>query len=125
MKSELSPAQAALRFGLEVTAMVAWAMAAWRAMPGTLASVVGSVGAVVVLAGLWGTFRVTGDASASGGAPVAVGGRTRLALELCLLLGAAVAAILTANARFGAVLGALVMLHYATTPRRVRWLLER
>jgi hypothetical protein len=122
--SEVAPAQAAFRFGLEIAALEAWAMSAASGLPGTVESVAGAVAVVVLLSASWGTFRVPGDASASGGAPVAVRGRTRLALELFLLLGAALAWIATGRPALGAVLGGLLVAHYAMTAARVRWLLE-
>lgn len=123
--SELRPAQALFRLGLEVAALVAWAMAVASVLSGTVARVTGAAVVVVLLAAAWGAFRVPGDASASGGAPVVVGGRARLALELCLLLGAAFASIAAGRTSFGAVLAGLVVVHYATTMGRVRWLLQR
>ena len=122
--AELGLFQGVFRFGLELAAFTAWAVAAWSVMPSTVLSVLAAVAAVLVTTAAWGTFRVPGDASASGGAPVAVGGGIRFVLELVILLGGAVAVAATGSLTFGVVLGALVVLHYATTPARTRWLLD-
>lgn len=127
--SGLTPGQAALRFALEVAALVAWGTAAFSVARSTTSSeLVGwlAAGAAVVVAGAaWATFRVPGDASASGGAPVPVSGTVRLVLESVLLLGAAGAVAATASILFGAVLVVTVLGHYIATLDRVRWLLSR
>ncbi|NJN83202.1 MAG: YrdB family protein, partial [Caldilineaceae bacterium] len=73
---------------------------------------------------LWGTFRVPGDASSAGNAPVPVPGWVRLALELGLF-GAATWAFADAGAERTALLfGAVVVLHYAISYDRILWLLN-
>lgn len=115
---------AAYRFLLEMAALIAWGVVGWRAIGGPARYVLAAllpIGAAI----LWGTFRVPDDESASGDAPIPVTGRARLVLELALLLGAGLAAAAVWRPVVGAVLAALVVVHYATTPRRVRWLLAR
>lgn len=127
--SGLTPGQAALRFALEVAALVGWGTAAFSvARSATSSELVGWLAAgaaVVVAAAAWATFRVPGDASASGGAPVPVSGMVRLVLESLLLLGAAGAVAATASILFGAVLVVTFLVHYVATLDRVRWLLSR
>lgn len=127
--SGLTPGQAALRFALEVAALVGWGTAAFSAArSATSSELVGWLAAgaaVVVAAAAWATFRVPGDASASGGAPVPVSGMVRLVLESLLLLGAAGAVAATASILFGAVLVVTFLVHYVATLDRVRWLLSR
>ncbi len=120
----LSHTQSAVRFTLEVVALVAWGAAARRLpLPAPFDSfAVG--GAVVVGATLWAVFRVPGDASAIGGAPVAVDGVTRLGMELVLLLGAAGAVVVIGHAWTGFVFAGAVAGHYVATRDRVRWLLD-
>ena len=65
------------------------------------------------------------DRSASGEAPVPVPGVVRLVIELDVLLGASILTAAVWRTGVGAALGAAVVLHYALTPRRVRWLLGR
>lgn len=125
----MTPGQAGLRFALEIAALVAWGTAAFSAVrSATSSEAVGWLAAgvaVVVTAAAWATFRVPGDTSASGDAPVPVSGMQRLVLESALLLGAAGAAAATTSILFGAVLVVLVLGHYVATLDRVRWLLSR
>ena len=85
---------------------------------------VAAVLTVLGLSALWATFRVPGDASASGGAPFAVPGPVRLGLELVVLLGAGVALAVTGSPGVGLGLAGLVVAHYVATRDRVRWLLD-
>lgn len=122
--SELSPAQAAFRFVLEIAALVGWGLVGWHTVDG-IARWVLVVVLPVAAAAVWGTFRAPGDHSANGGAPVAVHGVVRLAIELVVLLGAAVLSAIVWRRTPGLVLGALIVVHYATTPARVRWLVAQ
>lgn len=121
--SALGPAQAGFRFLIEVLAITSWAIVGWHLTDGPARLVL-----VVVLplaaAVVWGTFRAPGDHSA-GGAPVAVPGPVRLVIELDVLLGAAVAVALVRRWTFGVALAVAVLAHYATTMRRVHWLLRQ
>jgi hypothetical protein len=73
---------------------------------------------------MWGTFRVPGDPSSSGRAPVAVPGWTRLTLEV-LFFGAAAGALrLAGHPVLALAFGAATLLHYALSPDRIRWLLH-
>lgn len=99
----------ALRFLLEVSGLAAYGYWGWVTHPGPFRAV-WAVGAVLVVAVLWGVFRVPGD---PGPAPVAVPGPVRLGLEM-LLFGLAAAALTAAGqfvAGFVYVLG--VFLQYA------------
>jgi hypothetical protein len=120
--SELSPVHAGVRFLVELAALAAWGITGWHLADGParwiLAIALPVLGAVV-----WATFRVPGDASADGGAPVAVPGIVRLVIEIDLLFGGAVAVGLAWRAEAGLALGAAVLAHYVTTAHRVRWLL--
>ena len=122
--SELAPAQAAFRFAIEVVALVAWAVAGWHLGNGIAGSIL-AFALPLAAATLWGTCRVPGDHSADGGAPVPVSGPVRLVIEAVVLLGAAAAIAVTWSAVAGAVLAAAIVLHVATTPRRLRWMLTR
>lgn len=81
---EMDPWNLALRFGLELAALVGLAMGAWAVSAGWL----GWVAAVLVplvAASVWGLFNVLDDPSRSGKAPVEVSGWIRLWLELLIL----------------------------------------
>lgn len=122
--SELHPWQAGLRFLVEMAALLCWGIAGWHLTDGTARWIL-----VIVLpfaaALVWGTFRTPDDHSAGGASPVAVPGLVRLFIEFDVLLGAAILTALVWRPVAGVVLGAAVALHYATSPRRVRWLLDQ
>ena len=117
--------QLALRFGLEVGALVAlgdWAFHAAGAGPkGWLAG----LGLPALAATAWATFAVPGDRSRSGRAPVPVPGWLRLTLELGLF--AAAGAALGARHHTTALLVFLVALgvHHLVSPARHLWLLRQ
>lgn len=123
--SELGPAQAALRFSIELAALAAWWVighALGDALAGSaLAWVLAGV-LPIIAATVWGTFRAPGDHSA-GGAPVLVSGRIRLLVELVVLGGAVVGLASTGHPVAAAVLAAALAAHTAATVSRLRWLL--
>lgn len=120
----LSHTQSAIRFTIELVALVAWGAAAWQLPLPTPLDWFAVGGVIVVVAGVWAVFRVPGDASAHGDAPVAVDGATRLGMELVLLLGAVAALVDIASAWTGLVFAGAVAWHYVATRDRVRWLLD-
>jgi hypothetical protein len=116
------PLNLALRFLLEVAAVVGFGYWGFRQWEGP-ARWVAVVALPLLAMALWGTFRVPDDPVPT--PPVAVPGRVRLALELALF-AAAVAAYLAAGARtFGWSFAALLALHYALSYDRIAWLLRR
>lgn len=122
--SALSPVQSGLRFVIELGALAAWAVVG-SALAGGAAGWVVGVALSAAAAVAWGTFRVPGDRSANGNAPVPVPGVVRLMIELDVLLGAAVLLAVVESVWAGALLAAAVLVHYGATTRRVRWLLRR
>jgi hypothetical protein len=128
MTGELSAPQMILRFVLEMASLVAWGLTGWELAGDGWAGVLRWLSALVavsVAAGLWGTFRVDGDSGGENDAPVTVPGAVRLAIELVVLLGAAVAVTWAGETVFGVVLGVLVTVHYLTTIDRVAWLVSQ
>ena len=116
------PANLAFRFVLELAtigALVVWGV---RAADGVWGWVLG-IGAAIVGMAAWGTFRVPGDASASGEAPMAVPGPARLAIELALFALATWGLFAVGLTTAGWVLGAAVVVHYALSWDRIGWLL--
>ena len=113
----------ALRFGLEVGALVGLAVGAWHLTSGGVRWV--AVIAVPLLAAIvWGVFNVLDDPSRSGAAPIPVAGWVRLVIEVSILAGGA-AALAVAQYRGVAVLMAvLIAAHYAISAARVRWLMR-
>ncbi|MCB9143385.1 MAG: YrdB family protein [Anaerolineales bacterium] len=119
-----NPLNLAFRFLLEILALLAVGYWGWVEHTGLLRILL-AVGLPVLAAVLWATFRVPGDASASGRAPVAVPGWLRLLLELGLF-AAATWGLFGAGATTAAtILGLAVVVHYAISYDRVLWLLRQ
>lgn len=118
------PLNLALRFGLELAALTSVGVFGWSRFEGPLRWVA-VIGLPLVFATLWGVFAVPDDPSRSGAAPVPVPGAVRLALELALFGGAALALHTAGHARLAVVLGAVVLVHYAVSWDRIGWLLSR
>ena len=113
----------ALRFGLEVAALIALGAASWTTSSGpTRWAAVVIVPAVAVAS--WGLFNIADDPSRSGQAPVEVAGWLRLAIELAVLGGAAAALALTGRPLVALGLAFLIVVHYAASWRRIQWLLD-
>ncbi len=90
MAVSLNPALLAVRFLLELIAVVSFGVYGWRAFDSPwryLLVVVLPIAAAV----LWGTFAVPGDPSRNGEASVPVPGQARLLVEFVVLFGGAVA----------------------------------
>jgi hypothetical protein len=118
------PLNLALRFVLEVVALIAVGYWGWAGATGALRYVL-AIGGPLLAAVLWATFRVPGDASASGEAPVPVPGWARLLLELALF-GFATWGLYTSGATQAALIfGGVVVAHYAISYDRVAWLLRQ
>jgi len=114
----------ALRFGLELAALAALGLAGWTLASGPMRWV--AVAALpLIAAAAWGVFNVVGDPSRSGAAPIEVPGWVRLSVELIVLGGGALALAMSGRPVLGAALAPLIVIQYATSLPRVRWLLER
>jgi hypothetical protein len=113
-----------LRFLLELAALAGLAFAGWRLFDGP-AAVAMAVLLPLLAATVWGVFTVPDDPSRSGKSPVAVPGGVRLAVELIVLFGGAVAFAIAGAPVAAAVLGALIVLHLAFSGGRLRWLLRQ
>jgi len=113
----------ALRFLLEIGALVGLALAAW-----TVASGPGRWAAVTLVpitaAVIWGVFNVLDDPSRSGAAPVEVDGWVRLAIEVAILAAGAGSFALAGRWEIGAVLTVLVAAHYIASLSRIEWLVQ-
>ena len=119
-----NPINLAVRFLLEIAALLA--IGFWGSTLATgFVRYLLAVGIPVVAAAAWGIFRVPGDASASGNAPVPVPGLVRLLFEF-VLFGLAVWGLLSAGATpLAIILGAVVAMHYIVSYDRIIWLLKR
>ena len=116
-----NPINLALRFFLELAALMAMGYWGWQqsdAWPRYLLALL----VPLFAATLWGTFRVPND---PGKAPVAVPGIVRLLLELAYF-GFAVWALFDTNAStLGWVLAVLTGVHSLVSYDRIIWMLKR
>lgn len=111
----------ALRFGLELCALVGLGVGGWSVATGAPALVAGA--AAMMGATAWGVFNVPDDPSRSGRAPVRVTGRVRLAVE-ALILGSGAGGLVAAGlSAFAIIVVGLALIHYAVSWRRIEWLL--
>ena len=113
----------ALRFLLELAALTGLAAAAWKlgSGPGRWIAV---VAAPVGASAIWAVFNVLDDPSRSGGAPVEVDGVVRLAIELAILGGGAVAVAFVTRPQFGIVFAVAIIGHYLLSSDRIEWLVR-
>ncbi|MFW2383150.1 MAG: YrdB family protein [Acidimicrobiales bacterium] len=113
----------ALRFGLELGALVGLGLATWKLTSGPVRWAAVTL-VPLTAAAIWGVFNVLNDPSRSGAAPIEVNGWTRLGIEL-VILGAGAAAIGLAGQRdLGIAFAALVAFHYAASMSRLEWLVQ-
>lgn len=122
--SELPATQAGFRFLIEIVALVCWGIVGWNVTDSGLRWLL-VIALPLAAAFLWGTFRAPDDHSANGESPVPVPGLVRLLIELDVLLGAAFLTAFIWQPWLGIALGTAVIVHYATTFERVRWLLDQ
>ncbi len=116
--------QLAIRFALEVGALVAIARLAGGFFSGGW-SYAAALGTPTFLALVWVTFAVKGDPSRSGNAPVPIPGTLRLALEMVVLLGGAGALAARQSWVAFALFVLAFVVHHAMTTERLAWLLRQ
>ncbi len=139
------PLNLTLRFLLELVALGAIAYWGWTQNDGVWRWVA-VLGLPLIAAALWVTFRVPGDQermaesframapgvdgalpaqSAPGRVAVAVPGVVRLAIEAIFFGGAVWLLALAGQPRPALLFGIIIVLHYAASYDRIRWLLSR
>jgi hypothetical protein len=118
-----NPVNLALRFILEMIALAIFGYRGWTMGSGFM-RYVWTLLFPGVGAALWGTFRVPGDASHSGEAPVQVPGWVRLALELAIFIAATWALVSLDKMNLAIIYGGVVGLHYILSWDRILWLLR-
>ena len=121
----IAPWLLSLRFGLEVGSLIALGAWARRAAGPGPTGWAAATALVLGAAALWGTFAVPGDPSRSGKAPVRVSGGTRLAIEMAVFLGGALAlGALDWWPWFDAFIAVFVV-HHAGAMQRLQWLVRQ
>ncbi|MFF2554369.1 YrdB family protein [Nocardia sp. NPDC058058] len=120
----LNPFMLGVRLLLELAAIVSFGVLGWREFDSPWRYLLVAVLPIIVAA-LWGTFAVPGDPSRNGQATVAVPGAVRLALELAIFGGGAIA-LWAAGLPVAALVSAVILVIYqALAYDRVSWLLSR
>ena len=112
-----------LRFGLELAALAGLGAGAWSLTSGAVRWVA-VIAVPVVAAIVWGVFNVLDDPSRSGAAPIEVPGWTRLAIELFILGGGAVAVAVAGKRTLALVFAFVIAAHYAASWSRIEWLIR-
>lgn len=118
------PANLALRFLLELTALIIAGVWGWHRGEGWTGWFL-ALTVPAALAAAWGIFAVPQDPSRSGAAPVAVPGIVRLLLELAIFSLATWAFFDLGYTRAGWMVGILAVLHYAVSFDRIQWLMKQ
>jgi hypothetical protein len=118
-----NPINLAVRFLLEIAALIAIGYWGWTQFDGLLRYLL-TIGLPLLAATVWGTFRVPGDASASGKAPVAVPGWLRLILELALFSFATWSLFQAGPSQMGLTFGVITLIHYILSYDRIGWLFK-
>jgi hypothetical protein len=116
------PINLAIRFLLEIAALVSMAYWGWGQGEGALRFVY-AFGIPLLAAMVWGIFAVPDDPSRSGNAPVPVPGLIRLILELLFFALAAWMLFNRGASTSGALFSMIVILHYLASYDRILWLL--
>ena len=118
------PINLAIRFLLEITALITMGFWGWRQYEGgfryILALIIPILAAVV-----WGTFAVPNDPSRSGSAPIPVPGLIRLVIELAIFLFAFWTLNNLELKVLSWVFGIIVIVHYITSYDRILWLITQ
>lgn len=114
----------AVRFILEIVALVAIGMLGWNQGDGWMSFVLG-LGMPILVGVIWGIFAVPNDPSRSGKAPIAVPGIVRLLIELAIFTFASWALYHSGFVGLGIVFGILVVVHYIISYDRIIWLMSK
>lgn len=118
------PLNLALRFILEMIALVAVGYWGWAQHDGVL-RVALAISLPLIAAVVWAAFRVPGDASSGADPIIAVPGLVRLLLELALFSLAAWGLYNAGAVHFAWAFGAIVFIHYFISYDRIWWLLQQ
>ena len=119
-----NPINLLVRFALELGSLFSIGYWGWTQHDGSLKYLL-AIGLPLIAAVFWGTFRIPGDASSSGKAPVAVAGWVRLLLELVFFGAGTWALFASGQNSWGWIFGLVVLIHYAVSYDRIAWMLRQ
>jgi hypothetical protein len=116
------PLNLAVRFLLELAALVAYGILGWHLGSGLPLKVILALVLVVVAATLWGIFAVKGDRGRADKGPIMVPGWVRLIVEVGIFIGA-IWGLYAAGATVAALcFGIVVVLQLIASYDRLLWL---
>lgn len=118
------PINLAVRFLLELAALVSVGIWGWNRSEGWLRFVL-AIGIPIILAAIWGTFAVPDDPSRSGAAPVVTPGFVRLVIELGIFAFAAYSLYDMGHIKLCIALSSIVLIHYILSYDRILWLISQ
>ena len=118
------PLNLALRFLLEVTAIVAFGFSGYR-LADNWTRIIWAIALPLVFTTIWGVFAVPNDPSRSGKTVVPTPGIVRLLIELALFSIAIWMIIDLGYTLAGWIFGAIAFLHYLISYDRITWLLKQ
>jgi len=118
------PINLALRFLLEMAALVIYGYWGWHVSGGPIRYLL-TLGLPLAAAVLWGTFRVPEDSSSSGKALVPIPGILRLLLELVFFSLAAYLLKITGREGLGWIFAGAVFIHYLLSYDRIWWMIKQ
>ncbi len=118
------PLNLAVRFALEVFALIAYGMWGWS-LGDSFLKIVLAVAIPILVAVLWGVFAVSGDPSRSGKTVIETPGILRLLLELIIFSVASWLLFKMGFNSYGIIFLSLFILHYLFSFDRIKWLLSK
>ena len=116
-----NPINLAIRFILEVIALVSSGVWGWHQTNGPLRYVF-AAGIPLLFATVWATFNVPDDGSRSGKALVKTPGIVRLFIEITFFSFATWCLYNLGHVRFSIIIGSILLLHYFVSYDRILWL---
>ncbi len=118
------PINLAVRFLLELTALVAGGLWGWQQSEDWLRFIL-VIAIPVLIAGIWGIFAVSDDPSRSGKAPIPVSGINRLVIESAVFAFAIWSLYDLGYIQFSRNLSIVITAHYVASYDRIWWLFKR
>ena len=118
------PLNLAVRFFLEISALIAIAAWGWKQSDDWFRFVL-VFSLPILIAAIWGVFAVPNDPSRSGSAPIAVPGIVRLLIEFAIFGLATWSLFNMGFIKVGWIFGIIVFVHYVLSYDRIMWLMSK
>ena len=118
------PVNLAVRFLLEMSALVSLGLWGWKQSDGWFRFVL-AFGIPIIFAMIWGTFAVPDDPSRSGKAPIVTPGIIRFAIEIGLFSCATWSLYNMGFNKVSLAFGIIVVVHYIISYDRSKWLMSQ